>query len=276
MKHGFTLLELSIVLVIIGLIAGGILVGQDMIKSAQLKSTASRINEFSTALNTFTLKYNAIPGDIPNATAYQLHLDGAGTNVSCAIGGIFTFNGRGTGILGGYKDWLGPSYSGELANFYVHLSNAGLIKDGIVAANASSVMCQDPVVAGVNYPAVDIGGGIITISDTATRTLYHVLGGMGQTHSTDLGHSWAGNRFSDYLYPADAERIDRKMDDGEPLAGAVKVADSTVGYLNDVADTGAGYVTFDTADSATNCIYNGAYNFTYDTRACTLLIETGR
>ncbi len=69
-RQGFTLLELSIVLVIIGLIIGGITVGADMIRSAELSSVASDFTKYRTSINTFRLKYNALPGDMKNATAY--------------------------------------------------------------------------------------------------------------------------------------------------------------------------------------------------------------
>ena len=52
----FTLIELSIVSVIIALIVGGVLVGQDLIKVAQIRATITQYNNFLTATNTFQLK----------------------------------------------------------------------------------------------------------------------------------------------------------------------------------------------------------------------------
>src|SRR5579883_2923623 len=71
-EGGFTLIELSIVLVIIGLIVGGVLVGQDLIRAAQVRATISQIEKYNTAVNTFYGKYNALPGDIPAAQVAKL------------------------------------------------------------------------------------------------------------------------------------------------------------------------------------------------------------
>ena len=68
-KSGFTLIEMSIVFVVIGLIVGGILVGQDLIRAAGVRSQISQIEKFNTATNTFYGKYGYLPGDIPKTTA---------------------------------------------------------------------------------------------------------------------------------------------------------------------------------------------------------------
>jgi len=68
-QQGFTLIELSIVLVIIGLIVGGILVGQDLIKGAEIRATVAQVEKYNSAVNTFRTKFNAMPGDIPQAAA---------------------------------------------------------------------------------------------------------------------------------------------------------------------------------------------------------------
>lgn len=69
-SQGFTLIELSIVLVIISLLVGGVLVGQDLIKAAERRAFAKDMVEIATAANTFKLKYNCYAGDCPNATNF--------------------------------------------------------------------------------------------------------------------------------------------------------------------------------------------------------------
>lgn len=67
---GFTLIELSIVLVIIGLIVGGVLVGKDMIRAAQHRKIISEVDGFETAAHTFYDKYRCLPGDCNMATRF--------------------------------------------------------------------------------------------------------------------------------------------------------------------------------------------------------------
>ncbi|MGE0754982.1 MAG: hypothetical protein AB7L92_07455 [Alphaproteobacteria bacterium] len=62
--HGFILVELSIVLVI-----GGAVVGWDLIKAAEIRSQLSQVEELSAVTSTFKIKYNAIPGDMLDATS---------------------------------------------------------------------------------------------------------------------------------------------------------------------------------------------------------------
>src|SRR5882757_2419229 len=107
-EAGFTLIELSIVLVIIGLIVGGVLVGQDLIRAAEVRATISQIEKYNTAVNTFRGKYNALPGDMNSSTA---------TAFSFATRGGAAGQGDGNGVIEG----PGPNgyvQAGETLSFW--------------------------------------------------------------------------------------------------------------------------------------------------------------
>src|ERR1043165_1985480 len=68
-QRGFTLIEMSIVLVIIGLIVGGILKGQELIESARQKNVISQIDMIKSGVTTFTDRFKGYPGDYSRASA---------------------------------------------------------------------------------------------------------------------------------------------------------------------------------------------------------------
>src|SRR5476649_2583779 len=80
---GFTLVELSIVLVIIGLLIGGILVAQSMIGTSRIVAVAAQIQQFDAGVESFKAKYNALPGD-----AQQFGGNGDGLVTITSTGGL--------------------------------------------------------------------------------------------------------------------------------------------------------------------------------------------
>src|SRR5438094_8822899 len=67
-QTGFTLVEIAIVLVIIGLLLGGILKGQEMITQAKIKNVINDFNGIAVAVTSYQDRYRALPGDDANAT----------------------------------------------------------------------------------------------------------------------------------------------------------------------------------------------------------------
>jgi prepilin-type N-terminal cleavage/methylation domain-containing protein len=70
MRHGLSMVELSIVLFIFGLLTGSILDGQSLIKAAEPRSLRTDISLYQSALFAFRDKYMALPGDMTNATSF--------------------------------------------------------------------------------------------------------------------------------------------------------------------------------------------------------------
>jgi hypothetical protein len=104
------------VLVIIGLIVGGIMVGGEMIKVAEIRSLVNQEEKFKTAAAAFFLKYNCIPGDCPNASTYGF--TSWNTNV---------INGDGNGIIGETTGSISGGWPihAEQGSFWDQLRQAG-------------------------------------------------------------------------------------------------------------------------------------------------------
>ena len=113
---GFTLIELSIVLVIIGLVVGGVLVGRDLINAAEIRSLLKEQEQFKTAAATFRGKYDCLPGDCWNAMTFG-----------------FATNGNGDGIMGDPTGDLFNGLNAEQLSFWQQLFQAGLIPSNGIA-----------------------------------------------------------------------------------------------------------------------------------------------
>src|SRR3569833_2534544 len=115
-QRGFTLVELSIVLVILGLLVGGVLTGQSLIRAAELRSVTTQEQRYVTAVQTFRDKYFALPGDMTNATAYW------GTATACP--GDYPSPAATSATCNGDGDV--QIFSRETFRFCQQLANAGL------------------------------------------------------------------------------------------------------------------------------------------------------
>jgi len=138
-SSGFTLVEMAIVLVIVGLLLGGVLKGQEIIKNARYKSAGSQYKEVAAALTAYSDRYKAVPGDDPNA----------GTRWTGATSG-----GGNAYIDGGWQ-------TGECALALDHLRRAGLISVPGTVPNIASpwntlaILCR-PAGFTQNYAAASL------------------------------------------------------------------------------------------------------------------------
>jgi len=131
-QKGFTLIEMSIVLVIIGLIIGGILKGQEIIESSRQKNLISQVDSVRAALTTFVDRYNQLPGDYTLATT---RINGDDDFVNGNGDGLVDENATDPGSADGIADTDGDAAGDEELQFWIHLYGAHLI-EGVAAVNA--------------------------------------------------------------------------------------------------------------------------------------------
>jgi len=137
-QKGFTLVEIAIVLVIIGLLLGGILKGQEMITQAKIKNVIADFSGISAAYHGYQDRYRTIPGDDPNATRW--------TGASA---------GNGNGIVQG-------AYNSTTATDESRLWWDHLRRSGFVAGNGT----QQPFNAVAGQIGVQTGDAQATIGTT--------------------------------------------------------------------------------------------------------------
>ena len=112
-QSGFTLIEIAIVLVIIGLLLGGVLKGQELINSSRVKSLATDFRNIPVYIYGYQDKYRALPGDDANAVT---HVSG-----TAASSGTTALN---SGVING--NWDTPTVTEESQLFWQHIRLAGL------------------------------------------------------------------------------------------------------------------------------------------------------
>ncbi len=244
MRAGFTLVELAIVLVILGLITGGILSGKSLIRASQVRSISTDFSRYDMAVNGFVDQYAALPGDMSDATEFWTAAHG--THATCVITpavGTETCNGDGNGFVSGAAVTL---YN-EQDRFWQHLANAGLIEGKYTGANATYSGHSTAFVAGVNMPALKIDATGFWIAAAVTAF----------SGSTSIFAYPAGNmlRITSNITPKECWNIDNKIDDGRPATGYMM---SNKGTAASPTTTVAGQPTSEDHNAAYNLAVNSA------------------
>lgn len=223
-RAGYTLLELSIVLVIIGLLVGGVVAGKSLIRSAEVNNLMSDLQTIDTSVQAFRDQYHALPGDFAGATQiWGIQAGATGNDDTCYLSASTdkkTCNGNDDG-------WIHTGYTttgrAERGRAWQHLANAGLVSGQY---------------SGVMGPAATEWriGGVNTMAGPFSSTHFNFA-----VEGTMAGAPWyfpfaASTNFVELSTDADVGEspdrnilttvemfdIDSKIDDGKPALGRIR------------------------------------------------------
>ena len=227
-EGGFTLVELAIVMIIIGLLIGGILKGQELIANSQTTATIAQIKGIDAAVSTFRDKYAALPGDMTNGGTRLQNCDAAPCNADGDQNGVIDATGNpGSAVFAGNT---------EAVRAFSHLAASDLLS-GIDANYGSG----NPSI-GIGVPEAKVGGGFIGIDYSAAGGLQDATGARVGHYLVLNGQVAAVSDASASLAPSRAGQIDRKLDDGNADTGSVRgnsaASCSASGVYSEGADDG--------------------------------------
>lgn len=254
LQSAFTLIELSIVIVIIGLIIGGITVGQSMSENAKIQNVIAEKEGVVAAIKQFEDKYKGLPGDLYNATDFWPAASACGNGTSSpALPDSDVCNGNGNGQIAGVTSDLPESHWA-----WRQLALAGFI-DGSYSGFAGGLGSQ-LVEPGEVVPITDYqdntGWHIYYFGRQASTSFYdgqygHILylgtaaiGAPGVSVVNGVSQGWAqGDMEGEHIIS-----IDDKVDDGSPETGNIRSAKEGSDFAGDCVVSDA-YVL-----DATDCV----------------------
>jgi hypothetical protein len=253
-EAAFSLIELAIVLVILGLLVGGIMSGQSLIRAAELRSVSADFSRYESSTFTFRDKYFALPGDMTNATAFWGIAGGTtGNDTTCfnaTSNGTTTCNGNGNGRLE-YTDNSAAGNAPEWFHAWVQLKNAGLVEGSYTGGRGA-----DPrqAVPGVNVPRSKVSNGGFTLMSLRPPN------GGAFWYSGDynpmlfFGAQSPTNETNGLILKAEeAWNIDTKLDDGRPGTGRVRTGHTNANCVTPTGETNQNTANYNLTASAIAC-----------------------
>ena len=181
-QSGFTLVEMAVVLLIVGLLLGGILKGQELAVGARVKNLANDFRVIPTYIYNYQDKFKALPGDDANVTTHM-----TGATFATSPGGV-----QGNGVIDG--DWNSTTLTDESFLFWEHVRLADLAPGPTVKTDPTYI------------PTNAVGGKLGISSATTAQLQISNMTGTYQVCSTGILGKFA-------------RQLDIQFDDGNTAAG---------------------------------------------------------
>lgn len=225
-QRGFTLVEIAIVLMIIGLLIGGILRGQELIQSARVRNLIDQKSSIHTAYLAFIDRYRMTPGDLTPAQATAVGNGVAAVNAGATAGGDGIFL---IGNAGAVSD--SPF-------LFQNLTAAGFLSCSVCTTTAGAA-------ADINNSPTNVFGGVVRMGYAAGD-----VNGAANTYITTV--ATPGQRLvlaqGAGIASTIAGEVDRKADDSNPTLGSYR-------HGNFDGNAGGAAVCFSAAAGATPAIW---------------------
>lgn len=251
-QNGFTLVELAVSLMIIGILIGAVLKGVELIENARSAQWVRQLKEYEVAVKAFILSYDALPGDLDSATTRLPNCS------SPCVNGV---QDKQIGSYAHPPNVVNPvSFygSGENRNFWIHLGKAGLITG--IDIEYSGVFTGEP---GIEVPKGPSNNSMIGVGYYwgGANNSWVLWGYQQGFKSGNYYVVFAPSTTTSALSPRTAYYIDEKLDDGQAYTGLIRPLSRP--------SLGAAFVS-DNCASATN----NQYDLTKSDYICNLMIYT--
>ncbi len=248
-KSAFSLIELSIVLIIIGLLIAGVTGGASLIRSSELRAAISEARGWSTAVNGFYNQFNAYPGDYGVALGSDAGAIGNGNSrIEAFTTAANPAGAASTTPACDASSGVGCSYEDDVA--WLQLKNAGVVDTNVVSFGAvgATWSVASHATFGFSNPTSKIksSGWVFDFNTTSGQNVVVLTGAV--TTAPTAGNTFVNGTFvsTAAITPADALSIDTKVDDGVANTGRVR------GVLT-ACTTTAGGATYATATTTRAC-----------------------
>jgi prepilin-type N-terminal cleavage/methylation domain-containing protein len=213
-KSAFSLIELSIVLIIIGLLIAGITGGASLIKSSELRSIMSEARSYAVSVNSFFTQYDRYPGDS------DIAVGGNSKNVGDRDNTIEYLTNTTAGVSEGLDAWNDLKDIGAI-DLSLTLEDAQVGSSG---STKTSVPLMVPV---TNIPGSKIKGAGWAFDYADNQNVVVITGTTTDSKSTLVGPTLSTRAATGIITPGDALSIDSKIDDGKSNSGTVRGYETT-------------------------------------------------